>query len=116
MKNIDPASIFATISNPVRLRCLSLVATADDVCVCEVEAALEIAQPAASKALNALKAAGLITGRRDANWNYYCLDKDMPDWLHAVIASTIAELSQQEPYRTDSRRLRKLALRPSACA
>ena len=115
MKNIDPAEVFAAISNAVRLRCLVLVATSDDVCVCEVEEALQIAQPAASKALNALKAAGLVTARRDANWNYYSLDADMADWLRAIVDSTINELSAQEPYRTDQRRLGKLALRPSAC-
>jgi ArsR family transcriptional regulator len=116
MKNIDPAEVFATISNAVRLRCLFLIGTADDVCVCEIEEALQIAQPAASKALNALKAAGLVNARRDANWNYYSLNEDMPDWLRAVVDSTIAELSRLDSYRADQRRLGKLKLRPTACA
>jgi DNA-binding transcriptional ArsR family regulator len=78
MKNTDPADVFAVISNPVRLRCLHLVATENDVCVREVEAALQIAQPTASKALNALKAVGLVTAARVANRNYYSLDQSMP--------------------------------------
>ena len=116
MQNIAPDEVFAAISNAVRLRCLLLVATADDVCVCEVEEALRIAQPTASKALNALKAAGLVTARRDANWTYYRVNDDMPAWLRTILDSTVDELSGREPYRTDKQRLGRLALRPDACA
>jgi ArsR family transcriptional regulator len=116
MKNIGPDEIFATISNVIRLRCLLLIGTAEDVCVCEVEEALKIAQPTASKALNALKAVGLVIARREANWNYYRLNEDMPGWLRTIVDSIIAELSGREPYRADQRRLGKLNLRPTACA
>jgi ArsR family transcriptional regulator len=116
MKNIAPPDVFAALSNAVRLRCLMLIATADDVCVCEVGEALRIAQPAASKALNALKGVGLVTARRDANWHYYSLDEDMPAWARTIVDSTIAELSAREPHRTDQRRLGRLDLRPAACA
>ena len=115
MQNIDPTAVFATISNPVRLRCLFLVATNLDVCVCEVEEALQIAQPAASKALNALKAQGIVTATRDANWNYYSLNDSMPDWLREIVNSTVKELSGRQPYRKDATRLRNLELRPMAC-
>jgi ArsR family transcriptional regulator len=115
MQNIDPTSVFATISNPVRLRCLFLVATNPDVCVCEVEEALQIAQPAASKALNALKAQGIVTATRDANWSHYSLNDSMPDWLREIVNSTVKELSGRQPYRKDANRLRNLELRPMAC-
>jgi len=116
MKNIDPADVFAALSNPVRLRCLFLIATADDVCVCEVEQALHIAQPAASKALNSLKAVGIVTARREANWSYYTLAADMPGWMSEIVARTVEALASQEPYRADRNRLARLDLRPTACA
>jgi ArsR family transcriptional regulator len=115
MKNIDPTEIFAALSNPVRLRCLYLIATVDDVCVCEIEESLQIAQPAASKALNALKMAGIVTARRQANWSYYRLAADLPDWLREIVRRTVEELSSQKPFQADRNRLAKLNVRPTAC-
>lgn len=115
MWNIDPIDIFAALSNPVRLRCLCLVALNDEVCVCEVEESLRIAQPTASKALNTLKSAGLVTARRDANWNYYRLNDEMPQWMTDIVARTISELSGREPHVTDQKRFNRLDLRPT-CA
>jgi ArsR family transcriptional regulator len=115
MRNIDPSEVFAALSNPVRLRCLFLVARNDEVCVCEVEEALRIAQPSASKALNALKSAGLLAARRDANWNYYRLNDDMPQWMADIVARTVSELSGREPHVADKKRLDRLDLRPT-CA
>lgn len=116
MKNIEPTDIFAALSNPVRLRCLYLIATAADVCVCEIEESLQIAQPAASKALNALKTAGIVSARRQANWSYYSLAEDLPDWLREIVRRTVEELSSQKPYRSDSDRLARLNVRPVACS
>jgi ArsR family transcriptional regulator len=116
MKNIDPTEIFSTLSNPVRLRCLCLIATVEDVCVCEIEESLQIAQPAASKALNALKTAGIVTARRQANWNYYCLAADLPDWLREIVRRTVEELSSHKPFQADRNRLAKLNVRPTACS
>lgn len=112
MQNIDPDAVFAALSNPVRLRALLLVARHADVCVCEVESALSIAQPAASKALNALKAAGYLDSRRDANWTYYSLSGAMPDWVRAIVDNAASALGNTEPYLSDSKRFADLELRP----
>jgi len=115
MRNIDPIDVFAALSNPVRLRCLFLIATVEDVCVCEIEESLQVAQPAASKALNALKAAGIVSARRQANWSYYSVAADLPDWVREIVSRTVEELSSQKPFETDRKRLASLNLRPTAC-
>ena len=109
--NIDHPQVFAALANEVRLRCLHLVATNDEICVCEVVEALDINQPAASKALNALKQVGLLTDRRDANWNYYALNDSMPDWLGEIVATTVAALAGTKTYKADQKRFRQLDLR-----
>ncbi|MCU1429083.1 MAG: transcriptional regulator, partial [Actinomycetia bacterium] len=53
------ARAFAALADPVRLRLLSLIATADEVCSCELEAPLERSQPTISHHTKALAEAGL---------------------------------------------------------
>ena len=86
--NIEEA--LQCLSNQTRLRCLHLLAQSDEVCVCEFVDTLGITQPTASKALAALKNAGFLSDRRDANWNYYRLSSNMPQWQRDLLTATIA--------------------------
>ncbi|MEZ5489823.1 MAG: metalloregulator ArsR/SmtB family transcription factor [Gammaproteobacteria bacterium] len=101
--------IFSVLSNPVRLRCLYLLARNAEICVCEFVEALEISQPSASKALAALKAAGLVTDRRDANWTYYCLNPALSAWQQTIIEATVEELSASKSCRIDEERFLRQA-------
>lgn len=114
MSNILPATVFASLSNETRLRCLYLAATHQEVCVCEVVDALGITQPTASKSLAALKAAGIVTDRRDANWSYYRLNERMPAWLATIVQSTVASLAGTRPYVADEKRYRRSRVREAA--
>ncbi len=105
------ASVYAALSNDTRLRCLNLVLRNPDVCVCEAVAALEISQPAASKAFGALKTAGLLHARRDANWTYYSLRPVMPEALQGIVDATAAALAEQPLCDEDQERMRALDLR-----
>ena len=109
--NIDNTHVFATLANETRLRCLTLVARNTEVCVCEVVEALKISQPAASKALNALKSAHLLTDRKDANWNYYALNNAMPEWLSTIVTATVDEIANDSVATADQRRFARLNLR-----
>jgi ArsR family transcriptional regulator, arsenate/arsenite/antimonite-responsive transcriptional repressor len=109
--NIDHTELFATLSNETRLRCLYLAARHREVCVCEVVDTLGIAQPTASKALNALKAAGLVKDRRDANWIYYRLNESMPMWIEAIVDATVDQLARSKTYLADEKRFRKARAR-----
>lgn len=80
------------LNNQTRLRCLLLLAESEEVCVCEFVDALGITQPTASKALAALKNAGFLSDRRDANWNYYSLARHMPEWQRDLLNAAIAGL------------------------
>lgn len=116
MESMDEpvAAVYAALANETRLRCLNLVVHNRDVCVCEAVAALEISQPAASKAMGALKSAGLLAARRDANWTYFSLRRALPGWLAQVVKATAAELESRQPYRDDQRRFEALNLRSRA--
>ena len=64
--------VLSTLGSETRYETLRLVAAAeDDVCVCEIEPALDVTQGAVSQALARLSAAGLVNRRKDGRWRYY---------------------------------------------
>src|SRR4051794_30644837 len=62
------ARAFAALGDPVRLRLLSLIATAGECCSCELEAPLGRSQPTISHHTKALAEAGLIVGEKRGRW------------------------------------------------
>lgn len=114
--NIVHTKIFASLSNEIRLRCLYLVARQTEVCVCEAVDALGVPQPTVSKAFKTLKDAGLVTDRRDANWTYYRLNEELPEWASDVIHTTIDDLSGSRACKDDEVRFEKSSARAAkAC-
>ena len=116
MVHIEKTKVFSALSNEVRLRCLYLLATNEEICVCELVKALQISQPSASKALASLKGTGLLSDRRDANWIYYQLRGDLPSWLEVVINAVVGDLAGEKVCTADEKRFRCLALRPRELA
>jgi len=62
--------IFKSLSEESRLRILSLLAQ-DEMCVCEIEECLKMAQSNASRHLTALKKSGILDSYKKAQWAYY---------------------------------------------
>src|SRR2546423_14583212 len=58
------ARVFAALSDPVRLRLLSIVAAGGEVCSCDLEDPLGKSQPTISHHTKALVEAGLLTGEK----------------------------------------------------
>ena len=114
--HIEQAKLFLTLSNEIRLRCLYLLAVNGEVCVCEIVEAPQITQPSASKALNGLKEVGLVSDRRDANWIYYSLKSDMPDWIKTIVHATITELESCKRCIVDQKQFKHLVERPREIA
>lgn len=64
------------IADCTRMKIIKLLQTRP-MCVCELTAALRIAQPTVSQHLRRLKAVGLVRERRDGQRVCYSLDEDM---------------------------------------
>jgi ArsR family transcriptional regulator, arsenate/arsenite/antimonite-responsive transcriptional repressor len=66
----DLASAFKALADPVRLRLLSLIASAADgeACSCDLEEPVGKSQPTVSHHLAVLADAGLITKRKAGRW------------------------------------------------
>jgi ArsR family transcriptional regulator, arsenate/arsenite/antimonite-responsive transcriptional repressor len=67
------AAKFKALSDPVRLRLLSSVAShaGGAACVCDISAGVDVSQPTISHHLKVLRDAGLLTSERRASWVYY---------------------------------------------
>ncbi|MBD9736237.1 winged helix-turn-helix transcriptional regulator [Streptomyces sp. H28] len=66
------ARMFKALSDPVRLRLYSAVASHQDgeACVCDISD-VGVSQPTVSHHLKKLKEAGLLTSQRRGTWVYY---------------------------------------------
>ena len=62
---------FAALADPVRLRLLSMIAAAGEVCACELLEPLGKSQPTVSHHTKALAEAGLIEGEKRGRWVYW---------------------------------------------
>ena len=80
------AQSFAALADPVRLRLLSLVAAADEVCSCELQEPLGKSQPTISHHTKALADAGLIVGEKRGRWVYWRVVPDRVEALRAALA------------------------------
>jgi ArsR family transcriptional regulator len=82
------AAAFAALADPVRLRLLSLLASAPagEACVCELVEPLERSQPTVSHHLKILADAGLITGEKRGRWVWYRIVPERLGRLRSVLA------------------------------
>jgi ArsR family transcriptional regulator len=67
----DAAQFFKVLSDQARLKIIWLLFHHEELCVCDVIAALGITQSKASRHLATLKHAGLATDRKDGLWSHY---------------------------------------------
>ncbi len=79
---------FAVLADPVRLRLLSLLASAEagEACVCELVEPLGRSQPTISHHLKILTDAGLIVGDKRGRWVWYRAVPERLAQLRSVLA------------------------------
>ncbi|MHA7270247.1 ArsR/SmtB family transcription factor [Arthrobacter sp. HLT1-20] len=71
----NAARILKALSDPNRLRLLSIVKAGDggEACVCDLTEPLDLGQPTVSHHLKILVDAGLLAREKRATWAYYSL-------------------------------------------
>jgi ArsR family transcriptional regulator len=70
---VDLSRMFKALSDPVRLRLLSLIASHEggEACVCDLTGPFDVSQPTISHHLKVLREAGLVGCERRGTWVYY---------------------------------------------
>jgi ArsR family transcriptional regulator, arsenate/arsenite/antimonite-responsive transcriptional repressor len=78
------ARVLGALADPVRLRLLSLVASREEICSCELEAPLGKSQPTVSHHTRVLAEAGLLVAEKRGRWTWWRVE---PTRLAAVRAA-----------------------------
>jgi ArsR family transcriptional regulator, arsenate/arsenite/antimonite-responsive transcriptional repressor len=83
------AAGFKALSDPARLRLISLVAahTDQEACVCDLTDPVGLSQPTVSHHLKLLVGAGILSREQRGKWAYYKLVPDTLNALAGLIAS-----------------------------
>jgi ArsR family transcriptional regulator len=65
------APMFKALGDPVRLRLLSMIASAAEMCVCDLTGSFDLSGPTISHHLRVLRETGLVDCERRGTWVYY---------------------------------------------
>ena len=90
--------LLSSLAEPTRLEALRLVWDGREHCVCELMSALGASQSRMSRHMAALKSAGLVTDRRDAQWVRYRRAPNLPQQVIALVDAALALPPDRERY------------------
>lgn len=107
---LSPTELFRCLADETRARIALLVSLEQELCVCELTAALDEAQPKISRHLALLRGSGLLEDRRNGQWVYYRLHPQLPEWASEVLRQTLEH--NAEWLRQDVERLWQMRDRP----
>lgn len=93
MNSID---ILSALAEPIRLEALRMVWDGREHCVCELMRELGASQSRMSRHMAALKTAGLVVDRRDAQWVRYRRAPNLPEAVAALVNAALALPASQE--------------------
>ena len=82
------------LGDPTRLKILTCLATAGELCVCDLADVLKMDTSAISHQLRKLRDSGLVTNERDGSTIYYSL---VGEELHELFASSRSLLLEGSP-------------------
>ena len=90
MVNVE--DFFKNLSDNTRLTIVLLIASEQELCVCELTHSLQLSQPKISRHIALLRETGLLTQRRQGKWVYYRLSNMLASWQVNTINSITIEL------------------------
>ena len=84
---VEGASVLKALSDPIRLRLMSIIASAgDEVCVCDITPQFAVSGPTISHHLRVLREAGLVDCERRGTWVYYWPMPERMRWISALLS------------------------------
>src|SRR6476620_3999382 len=79
------AARFNALAAPARVANVHRLAAADEVCVCDLNATLDLSQPTVSHHLRVLREAGLVEASRRGTWAFYRLVPEAIEQLRETL-------------------------------
>ncbi len=114
MEQFNPLQFYKCLADDTRLKAMLLISHEEELCVCELVAALKLSQPKVSRHLAQLRQCGLLSDRKQNQWVYYSINKALPEWAKNVLTQTLTANSSF--YQNDLTRLNAMGNRPERAA
>jgi ArsR family transcriptional regulator len=83
------ANLLKALSDPIRLRLMSMIAAADEACVCDLTTPFDVSQPTISHHLKVLREAGLVDSERRGTWVWYRARREALDAVGGLFTNTL---------------------------
>ena len=97
-------AVCRALSDETRFR-IAWALAEEDLCVCELSDALEVAQSTLSNHLGKMRDLGIVDARKDGNWTYYKLSESLREPISAMFEAFAEDLDMDETLRNDQQRL-----------
>jgi len=81
------AHTYAALADPVRLRLLSLIAAAGEMCSCDLMEPLGKSQPTVSHHTKVLADAGLIAGDKRGRWVHWRVEPAHTEFVQQILGT-----------------------------
>lgn len=98
--------VFKALGDSNRLRIVCML-TVRELCVCEINAVLNISMSTISSHLKVLRNAGIVTSRKDGRWIIYRLDKS-DAFINSVVSVTADGMKKSETMIQDAEKLKTI--------
>ncbi len=86
---MEAVTLLASLADPTRLAVLRLLRDGQEHCVCDLMHRVGATQSRMSRHMQVLRAAGLVTARRDAQWVRYRLNPGLPAPVRRLVEAAL---------------------------
>ena len=111
---INAEILFKMLADITRLRCIHLMQSQGELCVCELTHALELSQPMISRHLAQLRDNKFVSTRREGQWMYYQINSKLDSWAQEILQISTLATQRKKPFTQDLKRLKAMPNRPDA--
>lgn len=101
----NAVDVLSALADPTRLRALRLLWTGKECCSCEMMKTLGATASRMSRHMNALKSAGLVVDRRDAQWVRYKINPAMTKTTENLVKAALALEGKTQPLQQKAKSL-----------
>lgn len=107
---MKPLTLFKSLADDTRLKCMLLIKDQGELCVCELMEALDQGQPKVSRNLALLRSDSILQGNKQGQWVYYSLHPELPTWVYELLEITLQ--NSPETITENLENLEKMGDRP----
>lgn len=108
-------SFSKALADQTRLRLLMLIMARDELCVCDLTQALQLAQPKISRHLAILRETGLLQDRKAGLWVYYRVHPQLAPWAQQALHALSLGSHHEAIYQQDLQRLQDWLAQAISC-